>query len=198
MPISDKHKVVFIHIPKNGGTSVEKNLNMFETGHKNWSYYKSRYPDRWKNYESLAVIRNPFDRLVSCYNYAKMESSYWHSSDGNAIYGKHPDYNVCNELEFNQLMQGFLNGKIHLKQLGWTPQCKWISGPSGIMVDRLILIEDLSQWMDNLCATKTKKLNTSRGEGDNWESYYSRETKDLVLKNFPTDFKIYKELKNAK
>ena len=61
----EKVKRLFIHIPKNGGTSVQKETtNTLSFGH-----------DRWKDvprdiryiHQSFAVIRNPWARMVSRY-----------------------------------------------------------------------------------------------------------------------------------
>ena len=114
MPIDDKNKIIFIHIPKNGGTSVEKNLKMWDSGHRTSESYMKKFPSRWKNYRKVCFFRDPIDRIVSCYNYAKMDNSYWHSKDGRAIYGKHPDYDICNKLSLNQVIDGLYCNKISL------------------------------------------------------------------------------------
>lgn len=104
MPISHKHKIIFIHIPKCAGSSIEsildiKGVNDFYT--KGMNYYREQIipKDKFslddykiclsknmqhytflelskildneilKTYKIITVVRNPFDRLVSEYNF---------------------------------------------------------------------------------------------------------------------------------
>ena len=83
-----KKKLVFIHIPKCGGTSIENTLNQGEQGylwgyiektnkqlnfkgelqHLNFLGYKN-YLENYKSFNYFTVVRNPFDRAISFYKY---------------------------------------------------------------------------------------------------------------------------------
>ena len=80
MPISDRNKCIFIHIPKNAGTSVQLSFQMSDVTHHEYSYYQKKYSDKWEVYKKFAIIRNTWDRVVSNYEYARLESSYWHDT----------------------------------------------------------------------------------------------------------------------
>ena len=105
MPVSDKYKLIFIHIPKNAGTAITNTLDMYDIGHHGWQYYKSKYPQKWEQYKKISVTRNPWDRLVSCYEYAKMDESYWHSKEGKSKAGKHLDYDLLKDKSFEECLQ---------------------------------------------------------------------------------------------
>lgn len=87
MPIFLKNKILFIHIPKNGGTSIEiymktlgDKMDLWKHGNfKNFYLFHSEQHCTFKEivnikkynpeYRTFSVIRHPIDRVVSEYNY---------------------------------------------------------------------------------------------------------------------------------
>ncbi|MFK5985116.1 MAG: sulfotransferase family 2 domain-containing protein [Pseudomonadota bacterium] len=70
----NKLKCIFIHIPKNAGTSVLKTLSSktkIGTGrvHERYSVYQKTSPSKFTSYEKFCIVRNPWDRLLSAYFY---------------------------------------------------------------------------------------------------------------------------------
>lgn len=85
--ISHKHRCIFVHISKTGGTSLEHVLfqsegidiadmlvdgNNIDYPEKHFSAvdYREANPDIFNEYYKFAIVRNPWDRLVSNY--------FWH------------------------------------------------------------------------------------------------------------------------
>ena len=78
-------KIIFIHIPKTGGTSIENYMNILNYNNpilkhgygtfKNISFQHFTYSDYneflgihiFKNYFKFSVIRNPYTRIISEY-----------------------------------------------------------------------------------------------------------------------------------
>ena len=89
-----KNKLIFIHIPKCGGTSIENSLNFIEKG-KYWGFDKKiskklNFPHElqhmtynaykkliknFKDYKIFTIVRNPFDRAISLYKDTKFKRS---------------------------------------------------------------------------------------------------------------------------
>jgi len=91
MPIFEKYNCFFVHIPRNAGTSVEgllgvksiqkmsnkKQIELMygykghdELDHATISMILSKIPsEKFKKYNSFAVVRNPITRLASQYRY---------------------------------------------------------------------------------------------------------------------------------
>lgn len=87
MSIDHKNKILFIHIPRTGGSTVEKCFNMYRNAnmlygrkvinnklyalqHLTFSeHIKLKYVSRMDEYFKFAFVRNPWDRLLSAYSF---------------------------------------------------------------------------------------------------------------------------------
>ena len=74
LAISEERKIVFIHIPKCGGTSIDRS-DIFEGGYNrrgHWELmrYKKVLGPRFEEFRLLTIARNPWDRLASGFHFA--------------------------------------------------------------------------------------------------------------------------------
>lgn len=74
--INHKHKLIFIHIPRTGGTSIERALNGRDwfnvhapSKHLTAHTAKKIYSEYWDRYFKFTFVRNPWDRMVSMLKY---------------------------------------------------------------------------------------------------------------------------------
>lgn len=66
-----KNKLIFVHVPKNGGTSVLSVLGVKPGDHCTYRQYQQANPIRYQYYKSFAILRNPEERFLSAYYYMK-------------------------------------------------------------------------------------------------------------------------------
>lgn len=68
----DKKQVIYIHIPKTGGSSVGEALCGTDIiGHYPYYLYESLSPNKFTLYYKFCFVRNPVKRFVSAYYYLK-------------------------------------------------------------------------------------------------------------------------------
>ncbi|ATU72892.1 hypothetical protein SXCC_02578 [Gluconacetobacter sp. SXCC-1] len=66
--------VLFIHIPKNAGTSLTRALYGMDVGHETIRYFRRRMP-QIAGLPSFAILRDPVRRFMSAYHYARAGGS---------------------------------------------------------------------------------------------------------------------------
>lgn len=197
MPVYHAHRAIHIHIPKTGGTSIEKYFGQrynikntypkFLWGHDhekklilhhltcqqmlNLNYIN---PNIFNQYYKFAIVRNPYDRLVSEYHW----SPAWRK--------RYPKfYQFIADLENN------------MKETHLIPQYQFVCDQkNNIMVDRVIKQENYKKDVAELMKTKFNiNANTSKHfnsrEHRPWKTYYGRPELDIVNKLYSKDFEIF-------
>ena len=69
MVVNDDNKFIFVHQYKHGGSSIERALGGRTWDHGNDLHTRLNKIPNWQDYFSFTFIRNPWDRIVSCYFY---------------------------------------------------------------------------------------------------------------------------------
>lgn len=63
--------LLFIHVPKNGGTSVKRALYKSDPGHASLRYYRRFFPRHLAQAETFAIVREPTERFLSGYDFLR-------------------------------------------------------------------------------------------------------------------------------
>lgn len=164
--ISHQYKCIFIHISRTAGTSIEQTIcgkNWWQinkdTKHITASKAKELYKDYWSSYFKFSIIRNPWDRIVSCYHYL------WYKK-------KYP----------NQDLEYMLN---NFEPPSWEQD--GIIEYTDIIGDELNFIGRYENLLDDFNFIKhnigLKKPLSHIGKGDrdkNYQHYYTKQTIELV------------------
>ena len=199
--INYNENVLFIHIPKNGGTSVLKSLGFENAYHTTANeIHASPYKELLKTKYSFAIVRNPYQRFLSLYNYARMEVSHYHNNLNPelALNGRHLDYEKlkgASVLECAKLLEA---GKLeHDKTWNqWEPQYKWIcDNKKQLLIQDYFKLEELPHLETTL---KNKfdwdivipNLNKSKKKEETTASL-DRQTKSIIENVYRRDFELF-------
>ena len=178
---SSEHNVLFVHIPKNAGSSIRDELGITKSAHYPLSVLQSQMDkETFDNAIKIAVFRNPWERMVSWYRYRQQKNqdpkdigfSIW-LRDGRAqynmeVYDSLPQIKWCTKLDSTKLHKS---------------------------LDYIINFEHVNEQWEELCeieninVKKLPKIN-STGIYDYTEYYNILEDVTLVKNMFRSDIDV--------
>lgn len=77
--IDHVHKAIFVQIGKVAGCSINDALGIFAK-HATAQWWRTSYPREFAEYFTFAIVRNPFDRVVSAWEFGR-KGGYGHERD---------------------------------------------------------------------------------------------------------------------
>ena len=198
MTINHKKKLIFVHIPKNAGTSIIKamgveNLYMDKTIKE----YKEHYGDYWNEYKKFTVVREPIDRFISAYKFARMDESGWFSATGEEGLEKHHHYELCNEMNINEYVSYLYKNPEKFNR--WiSPQTFIVSNENGEReIDYYVRYENLLEDLQKIGIDKIEKLNSSKIK-DEKTIELTKKSKNLLYQIYDIDYQNFSYIKDTK
>lgn len=188
---SHKHKVIFIHIPKTAGTSVLKILmgKKIRRDHLSYSVYQKAQSKIFNNYFKFCFVRNPYDRLVSAFEYLKNGGN-----QNGDLYFKELIEN--HYPTFEEFVLGFLNKDNVNSILLLRPQYLFVCDEKfEIMVDFCGRFENIERDINVVCEKvgidkKLEKTNASNKKNHQYY-YFNEKVKKKVYEIYSKDFEIF-------
>tara|TARA_R100001082_G_C4309554_1_gene136115 strand:+ start:105 stop:755 length:651 start_codon:yes stop_codon:yes gene_type:complete len=207
--IIDKEKLIFIHIPKNAGTSIRRYFGNFSTYHETINDFKDVFPNEYNSYKKFTIVRNPYDRMVSWYFYIQKQAKEWvrFIKGGNplSVSGNNGDgilsdiekemYNeiftdsfikwVLNPFEYSETRRQLpetSNYDIRLKNNQYT----WIDDTV-----KVLKYENLNEELSNFLNRKIELPHLNSTKRKNYLKYYNKNALDIVYKRYKEDFKRF-------
>lgn len=177
-----KNDLTFIHLPKNGGSSVVKWLmTNFEaervSGHPSLPMIKTF----WDVKRSFGIVRNPWARVVSAYFYLRQYKFYWDINNIKTI----DDFPTWDHFVMN--LDYDLNSWCKFDGT----QTKWLEGGADYVLRAESLEKDFVVIQDLLgCHEPLGYINTS--EHDPYHTYYNTVQQDHIAKVFAEDIETFK------
>lgn len=191
--LEDENKIIFIHIPKTAGNAIIKSLyGAPATGHDFAMRYLKYDAGKFNSYYKFAVVRNPWDRLVSSFFYLKQGGVGFFDKDFSDKYLSKTNSFDCfldrlaDDLEYREKILSWVH---------FVPQMKFICDPSdNILVDEVFKIENIDEFFVDL-KTKLGKQNSfltrhNDSKRDDYKFYYNSKGMEVVKNIYMQDVNI--------
>ena len=173
--IIKEHRTIFVHIPKNAGTSIEEyfgNSSFVIQPNKHDSIYdvKKRFPNSYSNYRKFTIIRNPYDKMVSWYSYLKRNLG--------------ENYDV---IDFNKWIKNPLKFWHIDDPIGYLkPQHEWVDDTVEI-----IKFENINKELNDFFGEDIDLPITNNSNRDHYLEYYNQESLDTIHERYKEDFEKF-------
>jgi hypothetical protein len=187
----DEHRTIFVHIPKCAGVSLSQSLFGCPTGgHATMHEYQIVFsPREMRDYFKFTVVRNPWDRLVSAFLFLKNGGL----NDEDRVWAKE---HLSQYDDFDDFVERGLDKTSIQSWTHFRPQCDFICLRQGEpSVDFIGYYENLQADFSFICQrlhvdAQLPKLNESRFPKENYESYYTEETRRKVADVYADDIRV--------
>lgn len=182
-PYNDKHRVIFVHVPKTAGVSIGAALFGVRSRHAPWFEYRNRDSIRFHSYFKFGFVRNPWDRAVSGYFHLKAKQFDWTQP----ILDRYPD--------FDSFVRGWLTGWTASRFTSFLPQSYFLlNRREDLMVDLLGRFEKLEHDFGVIanqlgCHASLPTMNAS--EHQRYTEYYTPASRDIVGRIYARDIQIF-------
>jgi hypothetical protein len=198
--VCHEKKCIFVHIPKTAGNSINRVFGVSWEDHKDLQRYHDELPrETFESYFKFAVVRNPWDRLLSDYNYQRKKSREKASklfvfTEGGSKrnFAEWVELALTNPDFYEASRWG---GDVSEQINRWSPQIDWISVDGQPRVDYIARIERLQDDFQAVChqlnLPAVRVPHRNRRLHWHYSHYYDRTTRDLVAKYYARDIEFF-------
>lgn len=195
--IDHTKKIIFVHIPKNAGESIEICLGGYKDKKKLWGFEKGVVLQHLKacelqekigdqvfnDYFKFTFVRNPFSKCLSEY--------FWEKTHFNESL----NFNDWVKLKLGDLINHSENNT-KIRQKHNLEQYKFIYDTSdNCLVDFIGRFEKLQEDFDLICdrigISRQKLPHENKSEHKHYTEYYDDETKQIVAEKYAKDIKYF-------
>ena len=187
-----KEGVLFIHVPKAAGVSVNRAIYGRPLGHFQATDIRRVCPSTFHDLLTFGVVRHPVDRLYSAYRFARtggtnemgMKNPNAYQSDLFATF----DTFVCEWLPKQNINE--IDGVFR-------PQHLYLCEGDEVIVDKIIKLEEIEQGMQEISALLGKKVLLGHHNKSQSSPFIveSAETLSIIDTIYRKDFEIFSYLK---
>lgn len=187
MSVSHSKKIIHIHIPRTGGTSIFRAFSDYwddrgdnptaESFLERAIECRNRIgSDQYNLYYKFAFVRNPWDRMVSVYSWRKQ-------SLGGLL---------VNDLSFHDWICNTELLDVTIRTT--TSQLNWLCDGGGIIVDFVGKFENMIEDWENLnkiLGMRRHLPHMNESNHSHYSEYYDEETREIVANRFADDIEFF-------
>lgn len=191
-PAFQETNSVFIHIPKTGGVSIISGLyGIKDFGHRTMAYYQGYYGRKLRGMFTFCIVRNPWDRVVSAYEFLKRGGLNQTDAEfGEDVIQRYTDFD---SFVMNWLNENSLRSFVH-----FIPQTDFLHGLSSnqlrvAFVGRFEKLNDSYSHVAKLLKLPEHTLpeKNVRTNKIHYSEYYNEETKSHIANLYAQDIKNF-------
>lgn len=175
---------VFIHINKTGGSSIEKAL-LTKHEHKTAIEKREEFGAiLWKRKFSFAIVRNPWDKVVSHYHFRVMTNQ-------TGLGSKHVDFETWVRLAYGEKDSAYYdNPKMFM------PQLDWITDSDGnMLIDYVGRFEKLDEEFKTICTkidlNRCSLPHVKKSKRGDYREYYEDESARIISTFYKKDIEYF-------
>lgn len=200
--INVNQRFIFIHIPKTGGTSIEKTIWSnhrddssygWDNKHSIWKQHATMqqvqdlYDINIDNFFKFAIVRNPWDRAVSDYK--------WWTKNGTWDFLKNTTFEDYLLTRNGYEKINHLNNKITGRGDHFIEQYKFIQIDGNCCMDFILRFENLQKDFDLLCdkikIPRCDLPHTNKTKRSHYVDYYNDETREIAAERYANDINMF-------
>ena len=182
---------IFIHVPKAAGTSISRALYGINVGHRPASDYQRISPRHFGRYFRFGFVRNPWDRLVSAYEFVRCGGTDYVKPIPDEAYGG-PEFATFPRFVARWLAAADLDHADAVFRPQWTFLC---DHDGALLVDHVGRVEQLTTDLAAVEARLGRPIRPARlnvtDDARHWAGYYDDETRQVVADVYRRDIEMF-------
>jgi hypothetical protein len=187
LAINHKHKFIYFEVTKAASRSILNALKDVGYDYINWDKYKPE----WDNYFKFTFVRNPIDRIVSCYNFF-----FFNMGKGNRLYLE--PYGLYPEMSFTAFLEAICDSSIEDNK-HWIPQNELLfdkifySGDDNSIIFKMdFCLETKIKLLFETLDIKFNGLKHLNKSNDNFtRNMIDQYCLDLIFEKYKKDFELF-------
>jgi hypothetical protein len=196
MPLFDKHNVIFIHIPKTGGTTISRMFGLEHSDRKDIFYHhdgevewdhasarliKSSNFDVYNKSDKFTFVRNPYDRVVSEFFFKK---------------GCNDDRIIdCSNIDFKDYVNFLYNNFENILSMKQCEKSHFLPQSHFVLDDvKIFYFENILNNIKSICRMYNLEIYDkieNKSQHEHYSSYYDKKLKNKIYDLYYEDFKIF-------